>query len=244
MAGAVCMRIAIMQPYFFPYLGYFQLISAVDLFLALYGGSFIKKGWIHRNRLCFNGKTQWFTVPLQDASQFRAINETRVCSQEFPRWKHKFLASLAAFYKKQPFFADGMNLVEEALSQPGESIAELAVASLRVCCRLLDIATPLRIASETGGDPGLRREARLIELCRRHNADVYLNPPGGEALYTRDMFAPQGIRLEFLHPVLACYPVKGRDWIAGLSVLDAVMCCGPQHVRKNLLCGYDIVEAA
>ena len=137
-----------------------------------------------------------------------------------------------------------MNLVEEALSQPGESIAELAVASLRVCCRLLDIATPLRIASEAGGDPGLRREARLIELCRRHNADVYLNPPGGEALYTRDMFAPQGIRLEFLHPVLACYPVKGRDWIAGLSVLDAVMCCGPQHVRKNLLCGYDIVEAA
>ena len=188
------MRIAIMQPYFFPYLGYFQLISAVDLFLALDDVSFIKKGWIHRNRLCFNGKTQWFTVPLQDASQFRAINETRVCSQEFPRWKHKFLASLAAFYKKQPFFADGMNLVEEALSQPGESIAELAVASLRVCCRLLDIATPLRIASEAGGDPGLRREARLIELCRRHNADVYLNPPGGEALYTRDMFAPQGIR--------------------------------------------------
>lgn len=238
------MRIAIMQPYLFPYLGYFQLISAVDLFLALDDVSFIKRGWIHRNRLCFNGKIQWFSVPLQDASQFRAINATLVCPEEFPRWKRKFLASLAAFYKKQPFFADGMDLVEETLAQPGESIADLAVASLRACCRLLDIATPLRKTSEAGGDPGLRREARLIELCRRHNADVYLNPSGGEALYTRDMFAPQGIRLEFLHPVLACYPARGRDWIAGLSVLDAVMCCGPRHVRENLLCGYDIVEAA
>lgn len=237
------MRIAIMQPYFFPYLGYFQLIRAVDLFLALDDVSFIKKGWIHRNRMCFNGKIQLFSVPLKDVSQFRTISETHISVQEFPRWKHKFLASLAAFYKKQPFFEEGMDLVEQTLSQPGDSIADLAVTSLRVCCRALGIPTPLQSSSAVGGN-GLRREARLIDLCRQYHADVYLNPPGGEELYTAAMFAPHGIRLEFLHPVLSCYPVKGREWIAGLSVLDAVMCCGARYVRENLLDGYDIVEAA
>lgn len=237
------MRIAIMQPYFFPYLGYFQLISAVDLFLVLDDVSFIKKGWIHRNRMCFNGKIHLFSVPLEDASQFRTIKETRISVQEFPRWKRKFLASLSVFYGKQPFFAEGMALAEQTLSQPGDSIADFAVTSLGVCCRALGITTPLRSASAAGGTE-LRREARLIDLCRRYNAGVYLNAPGGETLYTRAMFAPHGIRLEFLHPMLSCYPVKGRAWIAGLSVLDAVMCCGCQYVRDHLLGGYDIVEAA
>lgn len=238
------MRIAIMQPYFFPYLGYFQLIRAVDIFLILDDVLFIKKGWIHRNKMCFNGKTHLFSIPLKDVSQFRKISETHIAIQEFPRWKHKFLSSLTTFYKKQVFFEEGMELVEQTLAQASDSIADLAVTSLRVCCRALGIPTPLHSSSTTGGTNGLQREARLIDLCHHYNADEYLNPPGGKGLYTAAMFAPHGIRLEFLHPALPCYPVKGRDWIAGLSILDAVMCCGLHYVRENLLDGYGIVEAA
>lgn len=238
------MRIAIMQPYFFPYLGYFQLLKAVDLFLALDDVFFIKKGWIHRNRMCFNGKIHLFSIPLKDVSQFRTINETHISMREFQRWKRKFLASLVAFYKKQSFFEEGMDLVEQTLAQPGNSIADLAVMSLCICCRALGIPTPLHRSSAAGGASGLRRETRLIELCHQHNADKYLNPPGGEELYTAAMFAPHGIRLEFLHPMLSSYPVKGRNWISGLSILDAVMCCGTRYVRENLLGGYSILEAA
>ena len=238
------MRIAIMQPYFFPYMGYLQLIKAADRFIFLDDVSFIKKGWIHRNRLCFNGKAHWFSIPLESASQFKPINETFISCPEFMRWKRKFLASLFFFYKKQPYFAESMELVEAALASSFRSVSELAVSSLRMICDALDISTPLECSSSIQGLTGLKGEKRLIEICRRYQGDSYINAPGGKNLYSRAMFAPHGIRLEFLRPSLRPYPAKGRDFIPGLSVLDALMCCGRSHVRENLLSGYDIEEAA
>ncbi len=238
------MRIAIMQPYFFPYLGYFQLIRSADIFICLDDVAFIKKGWIHRNRLYFNGEIHWFSVPLHHASQFRSIRETFVCDHEFSQWKRKLLASVSAFYRKQAYFKEGLELLEAVLSTPYHSIADMATASLQTCCIALGISTPLKYSSDICGNIELRREARLVDICLLNGADTYINAAGGEALYTRSMFAPHGIRLEFLHPTLLPYTGQKRPFIPGLSVLDAIMCCGSQFVREELLGTYDIVEAA
>lgn len=238
------MRIAIMQPYFFPYPGYFQLIRAVDTFIFLDDVAFIKKGWIHRNRLFFNDRVHLFSIPLADMSQHRAISATQVSAQEFPRWREKFLASLHAFYRKQPYFHEGLALLEDVLAMPFSSIADLAIHSVRRTCAALGMDIPERRSSQLGTDRDARQEGRLIDICRHCGGDVYVNAPGGAELYTQEMFAPHGIRLEFLEPRLAPYPVKGRAFVPGLSILDALMCCGAAHVRERLLSGYRLREAA
>lgn len=237
------MRIAIMQPYLFPYVGYFQLIKAVDTFILLDDAAFIKKGWIHRNRLCFNNNVNWFSVPIQDASQNRKICETQICQTEFPHWKKKFLTSLETFYKKQTYFSEGMEIAEKVLSFPCADIATLAETSLNVCCAALGLQRPVSRSSRICPDTDQKREGRLIELCQLCGAQKYLNAIGGMTLYNQGMFAPHGLQLEFLQPMLKPYQVKGRDFVPGLSILDAIMCCGTNHVAEHLLCGYAITEA-
>lgn len=237
-------KIAIMQPYFFPYIGYFQLVNAVDVFVSLDNVSFIKKGWIHRNRLCFNGAAHWCSVPIDHASQFKTIRETLINEEEFILWKNKLYASIFSFYKKESHYDEGMNILESVLAHPGSSIADLAFASVRACCDALGISTHLEESSVLYDKIGSRKEARLIEICRQRGANMYINAPGGQSLYSADMFAPYGIRLAFLHPTLIPYAAKRRPFTPGLSVLDAIMCCGSAFVRDSLLNTYDIVEAA
>lgn len=236
------MRVAIMQPYLFPYIGYFQLIKAADIFVFLDDVSFIKKGWIHRNRLCLNKGIHWFSVPLEHASQFRTIQETLISKDEYIRWKKKFIDSLMYFYKKQPYFTEALNIVEEVLSSPVHSIADLAILSVKMCCGALNISTPLHRSSSIPYLCGLKGENRLIEICRHYNGNRYINAPGGKDLYSSARFAAHGMHLEFLQPSLNLYPVKGRDCIPNLSILDAIMCCGQHYTSEKLLCGYSIEE--
>lgn len=237
------MRIAVMQPYFFPYIGYFQLIKSADIFILYDDVTFIKKGWIHRNKLCFNNTECWFTIPVKDASQYREIKDTKVCDAEIAKWERKFFASIACFYGKQRHVSEGRSLVEQALSLPYDSIAELAENSLRLCCRYLGITTPIMRSSQLDVPATLSREKRLIEICRRYHADRYINASGGQELYSQNMFSPYNIQLEFIHPLLKPYRVRGRNFMPGLSVLDAIMCCGSAFVAESLLGGYAIVEA-
>lgn len=238
------MRISIMQPYIFPYIGYFQLIKASDIFVCLDDVNFIKRGWIHRNRLCFNGYTCYFTIPIEDSSQFRKINETRISHNEFEKWRDKFFSSLKYFYKKQQYFEDGILLAEMVLSSYVESIAELSELSLNTCCSLFGITTPIKYSSHIENINKLNRESRLIDICHKFQCEHYLNAVGGKNLYSREMFEPHGIVLEFLQPNIHPYGVKGRPFIPSLSILDAVMCCGKEYICQHLLSGYTIQEAA
>lgn len=234
------MRIAIMQPYFFPYLGYFQLIRTVDKFVYLDDVAFIKKGWIHRNRLLFNKRIYLFSIPLKNVSQFRAINDTEVSKPEFHYWQRKFLASLFSFYKKQPYFNEGLALLEDVLATPFTSIADLAIASIRRTCEALHLEIPFSRSSKLGRTHVSAKEELIIDICRRYGSDIYVNPQGGTHLYSQSMFTPHGIQLEFLQPNLSAYPVKNRDFVPGLSILDALMCCGIRYTREYLLSGYGL----
>lgn len=236
------MRIAIMQPYFFPYLGYFQLIHAVDTFIYLDDVAFIKKGWIHRNRLYFNKKTYLFSIPIKNISQHKSIRETTVSDPEFSHWKKKFFSSLCSFYKKQPYFNEGFEIVNSVFETPFNSIAELAINSIKITCDAVGLNIPRKCSSEIETIHGIKKENLIIEICRIYNCDVYVNPPGGVLLYRKEMFAKHGISLRFIQPNLQAYPAENRDFVPGLSVLDALMCCGKRYTRDYLLSGYTLVE--
>jgi hypothetical protein len=234
------MRIAIMQPYLFPYLGYFQLIHAVDAFVFLDDVAFIKKGWINRNKLALNGKATWFSVPLEKQSQNRTICNTRVCLAEFASWKRKLRQSLKHFYGKAPYFQCGESLLEDVLAAGGENMATLAAASIEKCCRLLGIKTEFATASETYPQEGLKNEARLTDICRRADAGEYVNAPGGIGLYGKEQFASKGLQLHFLRPEKIAYRAGDTEHGLNFSILDAIMWCGPERLGVDLLPRYEL----
>ena len=231
-------RIAIMQPYFFPYLGYFQLIHAVDAFVFLDDVAFIKKGWINRNRLAFNGKITWFTVPLSGQSQHTLIRDIRVARKELLPWQRKFIRSLWHFYGKSPFYQTTAQLVEEVLSHESESMADLAKAAIAACCRLLGITSRLIDSSSAFPARGLCGEERLVDLCKQAGATEYVNPSGGITLYTKETFARHGIGLHFLCSNGIEYQAGGVRHGMEFSILDALMWYGPERLAGNLLRQY------
>ena len=234
------MRIAIMQPYLFPYLGYFQLVHAVDAFVFLDDVAFIKKGWINRNKLNLNGQDRWFSVPLEDQSQNRSIQDTRICPKEFPRWRDKFRLSLRHFYGKAPFYGQGMALAEEVLSQAAPSVGAMATTSVQACCRVLELKRTFSVASETYPNDGLKKEIRLADICKRAGADEYVNPSGGIGLYSKEQFFSLGVRLHFLKPGNIVYQAGDTEHGLGLSVLDAIMWCGPERVATDFVHRYTL----
>lgn len=225
---------------FFPYLGYFQLIEAVDSFIFLDDVSFIKRGWINRNRLCYNGEAHWFSVPLEKISQFRPINKTLLAQNLLPRWKKKFLTSLITFYKKQPYFAEGMDIVEKTLQDSYSSIANLSIASVKNISLALGIKSKFFLSSEneyinfSGAD-------RIINICKKYNANEYINAPGGKNLYTRSMFEVHGIKLFFIAPFIPS--IHDHGYIPGLSILDVIMRYGCQYISEHILQNYQLMEA-
>lgn len=230
------MNVVIMQPYLMPYIGYFQLIASADVFVSLDDVNFIKSGWINRNNLCFNKRRTMFTLPLSKASQNKMINEVEV-STEFPVWRCRFLRSLETWYGKQPFFAEGMEIVEEMLSPDRRGISEINFNGLCQLASKMGLKTKFLTASSLNA-PRTKGASRLRAIAMQLGADAYVNAPGGKNLYCDDMFEPYGIRLRFLAPHLSSYPMQ--EWMPGLSILDAVMRLGCRRVGKEIIPGWKL----
>lgn len=230
------MNVVIMQPYFFPYIGYFQLIAASDIFVLLDDVNFINRGWINRNALCFNGQKSVFTIPLHKASQNRLINEIEL-SDTFTPWRARFLRSLQSWYGKQLFFGEGVALVEQVLSSGDKKIADINFSATMLLSVQLGLKTRFCRASELG-IPKSAGVGRLLAIARYFGADTYVNAPGGKSLYCEEMFIPHGISLKFLKPALHEYPMQ--QWHPGLSILDAILRMGCANVAEKLLPGWSL----
>ena len=181
------MRLAIMQPYLFPYLGYFQLLHAADKFVFYDDVHFIKNGWINRNRVLLAGSPHYFTVPLSGASPFVAIRDIRF---ETPgeRWQRKMRATFEHAYKAAPHRDDGLRLLDTVLSSPTDSMAELARTSVRRVMEYLDLRRDIVDTSRVYGNDALKGQDRVIDICRRVAATTYVNLPGGRGLYDPHLF--------------------------------------------------------
>lgn len=213
-----------MQPYLFPYLGYFQLVNAADTFVFYDDVSFQKQGWINRNRIMAHGSPLLFTVPLRSVRSGTPINETVVDRQGYPRWCRRFRSTIAQAYASSPQLPAVLSLLDDVLTLRDPSIASLASQSVQRCCEYLRIDSHFKTSSCHYPASGPTGAARVLEICEAASAATYVNAPGGRGLYDPEEFARRRLALRFLSPQLDPYPQRVPGFIPGLSILDVLLC--------------------
>jgi hypothetical protein len=226
------MRIAVMQPYLFPYIGYFQLIGAVDTFVLLDDVAYINKGWINRNRLSVNGKAALFTVPLEKASQNKLIKDIRIC-YEF-NWQSKILRTIEYAYKRAPFFGLIFPLIQKIITKEKSYISGMVYYSLVNILNYLGLKTEIIASSAIYSNQHLKAQDKILDICRKENASHYINPIGGMELYARDAFAQRRIDLSFINPILSPYKQDAPSFVPGLSIIDVLMYNSRSQVSQLL----------
>jgi hypothetical protein len=217
------MRLAIMQPYFLPYVGYFQLMAAVDKFVLLDDVNFINRGWINRNRIIVNGEPYWLTLPLAKASQNRLINEIEIVDD--PVWPKKMMRSVELSYRSAPFADEILPLFSEILQEAHGSLSTFLFHQLRRVADYIGIPTRIEQASAIHPKGALTGQRRIVEICAREGASTYINPPGGRDFYDAALFTSTGIELLFLDPNLPALILRHSGGQEGpcLSILDLLM---------------------
>jgi hypothetical protein len=222
-----------MQPYFFPYLGYYQLVNAVDAFVFYDDVNFINKGWINRNNLVLNGKKTLFTLPLKNASQNLLINEIEVAYDSV--WINKFYKTLEYNYKKSLYYNDVMDLISVVFKAEKTKIAEIAQMSIISTFSYLGIMKQFHKSSEFVLGADIKGENRIIQICKKLEAKNYVNPSGGEELYNYENFQEEGLSLAFIQPQLLPYKQLGIDeFIPGMSMLDILFNTGKNEIKEML----------
>ena len=224
--------IAIMQPYFLPYIGYFQLLAAVERFVVLDDVNFINRGWVNRNRLLLNGAAHTFTVPLRGASQNRLICDIALdCEQN---WRDKLMRTIRQAYVKAPYYAQVSALLEGVVFYPSERLDEFLLNSLRVIVRYLSLKVEIVPTSRAYENAHLKGQERILDICQQERADTYINSIGGKSLYDPAEFMSQGIQLRFLRSRPVSYPQGKADFVPWLSIMDVLMFNEPSAVRQLL----------
>ena len=211
----------IMQPYFFPYLGYFQLIHAADVFVAYDEVQYMLGGWVNRNRVLSDHRPLWFTLPVARDAIERPISARRYADSD-GRVRARLLRTLQN-YRRAPHFDAAMAVIEPLLANPEENVAAYNLHLLRALSAHLGIGTRILSASDLPSFADLRGENRVIALCQALGADTYVNSIGGVSLYSREAFARAGIELKFLRSEAGPYPQFGREHVASLSIIDVLM---------------------
>ena len=232
------MKLAIMQPYFLPYIGYFQLIAAADRFVIYDNIKYTKKGWINRNRRLQNGADTMFSLPLKKASDSLDVVE-RELSPDFDR--DALLNQFRGAYARAPYFAETFSLLERIVRYDEENLFRYVHHSVDQICAHLGVATEIVVSSTIDIDHGLKAQDKVIGFCRALSADVYVNPIGGVELYDRVAFEEQGIALQFLKPRSFEYDQLGDPFVPWLSIADVLMFNPLETLRERIASGYELL---
>lgn len=228
-----------MQPYYFPYVGYFQLISAVDKFIVFDDVNYIKKGWINRNRILLNGAAYVFTLPIQKASQNRLINLIELNSQE--RWIKKFYLSIDHAYKHSANYSEVLSLIKEIHSFSNNNLSAFLTNSIKMICTYLDIKTEIVSSSTIYDNTGLKGQDRIIDICCKEGANIYINPIGGCDLYSCEEFRKKGIELKFLQTLEHFYYQPSGVFVPFLSIIDLLFNCRQKDLKTIINKSYKLV---
>lgn len=231
-------RVAVMQPYFLPYLGYWQLLAAVDTFVVYDNLEYTKKGWINRNRMLVDGAPATFTLPVKAASDFAHIVEREIADDFKPG---KLTAKFAGVYRAAPHWRQLESVLERILACPSKNLFEFLAHQLRVIAAELQLDADIVTSSTVPIDHSLRAQDKVLAFCTTLAADVYVNAPGGRALYSPDAFAAIGCELRFVdsHPV--AYEQFDRPFVPGLSIADVLAFNPVEQIREWVHEGFDLL---
>ena len=225
------MKLGIMQPYFFPYLGYWQLISAVDKYVVYDDVTYIKGGWINRNNILVNKQLHLLTLPLENASSFKNINEISITSKISE--KEKLLKTIEMAYMKAPFFNEIYPIINK-LIMGNNNIALLNYNAILEITKYLNIKTEILLSSEIEKDNSLKAEKKVIHINKILGSDTYINAIGGQELYDREIFKQNGLNLFFLKMREIKYEQFKNDFVTNLSIIDVLMFNNKEEVAEML----------
>jgi hypothetical protein len=225
-----------MQPYIFPYLGYFQLINAVDKFVIYDDVGFIKQGWINRNYIAAEGRALLFTVPLEQASSGKLINETKLDPRSYRLWQNKFLQTLHQNYKKAPFFDSIFPPLKQIFEAERSKLTDLLVDSLLFVSNYLSLQTQFVTSSVIYNNKDLKGQDRILDICKKEQATEYYNLMGGQDLYSKSDFLKSNVVLNFIRSKqeLEYNQGKIKNFIPRLSIIDVLMYNSKEKVRFYL----------
>jgi len=227
------MTLAIMQPYLFPYIGYWQLINAVDTFVIYDNIQFSKRGWFHRNNILVQGKKTLFSIPLKKDSDTLDVVE-RFVSDEAQKQVNKVLAQIQNSYNKAPYFKDVFPLVESIFLYDEKNLFRYVHNSIIQLCEYLDINTQIIISSTIDINHNLKSQDKVIALNKAMGSTQYINPIGGTELYDVGKFQNENIHLNFLESEVPEYRQFKEEFIPYLSIIDILMFNSKEEVKRML----------
>lgn len=230
-------RLAVMQPYLFPYIGYFHLMHAVDRFVVLDDVGYIKGGWINRNVILVDGTPTRFTLPVHNVSQNRLILEHERADDE--RWCSRWLRTLERSYGKAPCFVPTFDLVISVLADPERRLSPWITMTLQRICTHLSLPVTIIPTSSIYANAEIRGQERMIDICWREHATQYVNAGGGTSLYSPSRFDAASINLRFVRSRFTPYSQAATSFVPGLSILDVLMHNHPEEIRERLFT-YDL----
>ncbi len=255
------MKLGIMQPYFFPYLGYYQGIYAADKYILYDNLAFIKDGWMNKNRfLVVNGEPNYFIVEVKKRSSFKKISDIELVDNN--SWRKKILNLILYNYKRRPFFDEIYPIVERVINAKVELLTELNSNSIIEVCNYLDIKTEIntntskyfQLEKKLSNDeidisvrfPSIRlnnpdkKIIRVLEICRLEGAEIFINAIGGQKLYDKEEFERNNIKLLFVQTNQYSYEQSTKVFYPQLSIIDVLMNCGKDGT-KELLSEYTLI---
>lgn len=235
MANKDEVKVGIMQPYFMPYIGYFQLMKAVDRYVVFDDVNFIKRGWAARNNLLVNGQKNLFSLKLEGASQNKLFNEVFI-GDDFV----KLRKTIDMAYHKAPCYNTAMELLDRIMNYDDKRLSSFIFNSFAEILAYLDIDTELIMSSSIDKDNSLRGQDKILSICKTLGAREYYNAIGGVELYDFATFETNGIKLNFIKPDLLPYPqLRVSEFVPGLSIIDILMNCSVPEIHR-LLDAYEL----
>ena len=234
------MKLAIMQPYFFPYIGYFQLINSVDEFVIYDNIEFTKKGWINRNRILVNGTDAIISLPLQKDSDFLNIND-RFLANTWEVDRKKILNRISESYRKAPYYKETYELIEKCIMFEERNLFKYILNSVKNVLFFLNIDTKLIISSSISIDDKLKRDEKVMAICKERGADIYINPIGGFELYDKETFKKNNLELQFIKSNNISYNQFNNEFIPWLSIIDVMMFNSFNEI-KSYMSKYELIS--
>ena len=226
-----------MQPYFFPYIGYFQLIASVDVFIVYDNIKYTKKGWINRNRMLQNGKDVMFSLPLKSDSDSLDVRDRELVA-DFNR--DKLLNQIGGAYRRAPYFAQTFPLIEQVVRHEEPNLFKFIHHSIIRTCEHLGITTEIMVSSDIAIDHDLKNQDKVLALCAAVGADTYVNAIGGMELYSKDEFSARGVELKFIKSKPLEYAQFGNEFVPWLSIVDVMMFNPKQQIIEFISSQYEL----